>query len=242
MEQIKPLSDNRLIQGCVYCGGLADTRDHVPSKCLLEPDPEYPTNLPVVGCCNSCNQSFSRDEQYVVCLIESVLCGSSDPEKIPRPSVSKIMRKTPSLRARIESSKTLVDGQVAFTPEAARIDNVMLKLARGHAAYELSKPCRTDPDGFWCRPVSLIPENELFDFNSPEQPQIFGEVGSRNMQRFSLMSLDMIDGSRESFLMNSWIEVQKNLYRYQAIHGIDGIVIRIVISEYIACQAVWIEK
>ena len=106
MEQLENLADNRLIRGCIYCGGPADTRDHVPSKCILERP--FPPNLPVVGCCDSCNQDFSQDEQYFVCLIGSVLYGSTDPEKIGRPSVAKIMRDLPALRARIESSRTEV--------------------------------------------------------------------------------------------------------------------------------------
>src|SRR5690242_16264078 len=98
MDQLNNLADNRLIHGCIYCGGLAETRDHVPSKCLLEQP--YPTNLPVVGCCDSCNQNFSKDEQYFVCLLESVLCGSTDPGKIKRRSVVKIMENSPALRQR----------------------------------------------------------------------------------------------------------------------------------------------
>lgn len=65
MIQIKSFSDSRLIGTCIYCGGLADTKDHIPSKCLL--DKPYPENLSVVKCCNTCNQSFSSDEQYFAC-------------------------------------------------------------------------------------------------------------------------------------------------------------------------------
>ncbi|MFT3823998.1 MAG: hypothetical protein QM731_08755 [Chitinophagaceae bacterium] len=151
MDQLKPFADNRLINGCIYCGGPADTRDHVPSKCLL--DRPYPENLPVVWCCETCNHNFSKDEEYFVCLLECVLCGSTDSEKIKRPSIAKILQNSPSLRKRIEASRIEVDGQVAFTPEIERINNVMLKLARGHAAFELSQLCREEPDHFWCGPL-----------------------------------------------------------------------------------------
>lgn len=158
MNQVHNLADNRLINGCIYCGGLADTRDHVPSKCLLEPP--YPTNLSVVDCCDSCNQDFSKDEQYFVCLLESVLCGSTDPAKIKRPSVARVMENSPALRQRIESSKTEINGQTAFIPETERIKKVMLKLARGHAAFELSQPCREEPDHFWCCPLLLLSQED----------------------------------------------------------------------------------
>ena len=88
MEQINNFADKRLIRGCIYCYRPAETRDHVPSKCLLEKP--FPENLPVVGCCDSCNQSFSKDEQYFVCLIESVLCGSTDQAFISCPDYRKI--------------------------------------------------------------------------------------------------------------------------------------------------------
>jgi hypothetical protein len=43
MEQLKSYADNRLVNGCVYCGGPEETRDHVPSRVFL--DPPYPENL-----------------------------------------------------------------------------------------------------------------------------------------------------------------------------------------------------
>jgi len=241
MDQLSSFADSRLINGCIYCSGSAETRDHVPSKCLLEQP--YPSNLPVVGCCDTCNQDFSKDEQYLVCLIESALCGSTDPEKMRRESVARIMRNTPSLRARIESSRTETGGQIAFIPEENRVYNVMLKLARGHAAFELSQPCRDKPDHFWCGPLSSLSQKERDDFNSVHFQQIFGGVGSRNMQR--LLVTQMIVQSEDNkqhnvgMLINDWIDVQDDLYRFIAIDDLGTVVIRIVISEYLACEVAW---
>lgn len=67
-------SDERLDQMCCYYGNFPDTRDHVPSKVLLN-DP-FPENLPVVPCCNGCNQDFSLDEEYFACVIECIVNGS----------------------------------------------------------------------------------------------------------------------------------------------------------------------
>lgn len=241
MEQLKNFADNRLIDGCIYCGGSADTRDHVPSKCLLEQS--FPDNLPVVGCCYSCNQDFSKDEQYFVCLIESVLCGSTDPAKIGRPSVARMMQNSPTLRQRIENSKIEVDGQVAFVPEIERINNVMLKLARGHAAFELSQPCRRKPDHFWCGPLLVLPQEEREMFNSAYFQQASGEVGSRNMQRLLVTQITRLAENGElqnvGFIINDWIDVQDDRYRFLAIDDMGQIVIRIVIVEYFACEVVW---
>ena len=40
-------------------------------------------------------------------------------------------------------------------------------------------------------------------------------------------------------LLNDWVEVQENYYRYLAIDDVWGIAIRIVISEYLACEIAW---
>jgi hypothetical protein len=241
MDQLNPFADSRLIRGCIYCFGSDDTRDHVPSKCLLEQP--YPDNLPVVRCCDSCNQDFSRDEQYFVCLLESVLCGSTDPEKIGRPSVARIMRELPALRQRIEDSRTEVNGQIAFVPEMERICNVMLKLARGHAAFELSQPCRTQPDHFWWAPLLSLSPEENEKFNSVHFQQVSGEVGSRNMQRLLVMQMTILgdNGKPQNvpMLINDWIDVQDDQYRYIAIDDMGMLVIRIVVSEYFACEVAW---
>jgi len=241
MDQLNNYADNRLIRGCIYCAGHADTRDHVPSKCLLEQP--YPENLPIVGCCDSCNQDFSKDEQYFVCLIESVLCGSTDPEKICRPSVARIMQNLPHLRQRIENSKTEVDGQIAFVPEIERINNVMLKLARGHAAFELSQPCREKPDHFWCGSLSSLPQENREAFDSVHFQEVFGEVGSRNMQRLLVTQITRLSENGEQqnvgMIINDWIDVQDDRYRYLAIDDMGQIVIRIVVAEYLACEVAW---
>lgn len=241
MDQINPFADSRLIRGCIYCAGSADTRDHIPSKCLLEKP--YPENLPVVGCCDSCNQDFSKDEQYFVCLIESVLCGSTDPEKIGRPSVARIMKNSPSLRQRIENSKTEVDGQIAFIPEIERINNVMLKLARGHAAFELSQPLREDPDHFWWGPLLSLPEENREAFNSVHFQHLLGEIGSRNVQRLLITQIirhsNNGEQQKELMVINDWVDVQDDRYRYIAIDDMGMFVIRIVIAEYFACEVAW---
>jgi hypothetical protein len=241
MDQLNNYADRRLLGGCIYCGGVADTRDHVPSKCLL--DSPYLPNLPVVGCCNSCNQGFSMDEEYFLCLIECVLCGSTDPEKINRKYVSKILKASPALRQRIENSRAEINGQFGFIPEIDRIHNVMLKLARGHAAFELSQPCRTEPDHFWCGALSSLPQEDQELFHLVHFQQILGEIGSRNMQRLLVtqMTVPSEDGGQQNIgmIINDWIDVQDDQYRYIAIDDMGSLIIRIVVAEYFACEVAW---
>ena len=63
MKQYDVSVDSRIAGICIYCGGIAKTRDHVPSKAFL--DKPYPENIPVVPCCSECNNKFSKDEEYV---------------------------------------------------------------------------------------------------------------------------------------------------------------------------------
>ena len=70
MLQRPEYGEGHLERVCCYCGGYADTVDHVSSKVFL--DEPYPDNLPVVPCCRNCNEEFSLDEEYVAVLLECV--------------------------------------------------------------------------------------------------------------------------------------------------------------------------
>jgi hypothetical protein len=59
MDPKKLFIDERLKGICAYCGARPESRDHVPSRVLL--DKPYPENLPVVEACFKCNGEFSAD-------------------------------------------------------------------------------------------------------------------------------------------------------------------------------------
>ena len=40
-------------------------------------------------------------------------------------------------------------------------------------------------------------------------------------------------------VVNDWVDVQEGNYRYLAIDDAGGLVIRIVIAEYLACEVAW---
>jgi hypothetical protein len=61
MRQLRTFGDERELCLYAYCEGVPETRDHVPSRVLL--DEPYPENLPVVPACKSCNSGFSADEE-----------------------------------------------------------------------------------------------------------------------------------------------------------------------------------
>lgn len=241
MEYLDDYSDSRLRGGCVFCGGPEETRDHVPSRIFL--DPPFPTNLPVVPACWSCNNGFSRDEEYVACLVEAAAIGSTNPADMRRQRVAKILRRSPKLRTAIDNGRTQQGDQVQYAAQEDRVRNVILKLARGHAVFELGRPVRSDPESvsFW--PLHIMDESEREAFNAPHFPELYGEVGSRGLQRMQVvrMTLQGADGDLKEmdFLMNDWVEVQEGRYRYLVIDESDRFDIRMVIGEYLAAQVSW---
>lgn len=242
MDQLKTFADSRLINGCIYCGGSEDTRDHVPSRALL--DSPLPENLPVVGACRYCNNGFSKDEEYFASLIESVIAGSTEPDQIERLTVAKILRRSPALRARIEANRSTQGEQVSFGVEADRIKSVVLKLARGHAAFELSQPCFQEPTSLWWCPLVLMNEEERQSYDASHVIEMLGEVGSRGLQRLLVTQYTLETTSGEKFtsnlLINDWVEVQEDRYRYLAIDDHGEVRIKIVIREYLACEVTWV--
>jgi hypothetical protein len=241
MDQKRDLGDERLTSGCSYCGGLGDTRDHVPSRVLLEPP--FPENLPVVKACLTCNGGFSRDEEYFACLLEAVLAGSTDPAAIARSGVASILRRAPALRARLDAARFVDGAQVAFTVEPERIRNVVLKLARGHAIYELSQPCLDEPTDIWWRPLSQMTELQRKEYEASHVINMLGEIGSRQLQRALVLQAVLTNeaGEEQRFgaLVVDWMEVQEGLYRYLAIDHDSEIAIRFVVREYLACEVRW---
>ena len=241
MDQLRNFADDRLIQGCIYCGGPADTRDHVPSRTFLEP--RYPENLPVVGACFSCNNGFSKDEEYVACLLECAIAGSTDPTKIRRPSIAKALSRSDGLRERIEKSKQTFEDRIEFAVEVERFTNVILKLARGHVAFELGRQLRQEPDELWWKPLGVLTRDERDMFSAAHVLGLLGEVGSRASQRLIVIETKLLSKSGEEsvqqLVMQDWVDVQDRFYRYIAIDDVAGVVIMIVIAEFLACKIAW---
>jgi len=242
VQHVNDYADDRLILNCVYCdAGNQATRDHVPSKVLL--DKPYPTNLPVVPCCEECNHSFSKDEEYLACLIECVRTGTTDPDKLERETVRRILREQPKLRARIDNARREENGEIRFYPENDRVENVLLKLARGHSAFELSALVRRKPDHIAWMIVPTMAADQREQFDSFHVHQMFGEVGSRASQRMMVMEVSALSSAGQALAMGNiisdWVDVQDGRYRYLAVDDVGGVTIRFVISEYLACEVGW---
>jgi len=226
MEQLRCHADERQLAQCVYCGGATETRDHIPSKVLL--DEPYPSNLPVVPACETCNKGFSLDEEYLACLVDCAVTGSTSANGAHREKVSGILARKPALASMLADARREANGRVAFAIAPDRVEHVVLKLARGHAAYELSEPQLGEPSSLLCLPLESLSPDVRERFETPPSPSTWPEVGSRAMQRLAATFPAGAD----------WILVQAGRYRYMTAVS-DAVVVRMVLSEYLACEVTW---
>jgi hypothetical protein len=228
VEQIRSYADKRQISFCVYCGGPPETRDHVPSRILL--DQPYPDNLTVVPACRRCNEGVSKDEEYLACLLECVTSAATTQSELKDRKVARILATRPAIRARLEAARYERDGAQAFHVEVDRVTKVMQKLAQGHAAFELNEPQLGDHPTTVFRPFAEMREREIDQFETPPATSIWPEVGSRAV--LQILSNERGPSAR-------WITVQPGRYRYLACTLRDGVLVRFVLRGYLACEVCW---
>ncbi len=138
--------------------------------------------------CFACNNGLAPDEEYVAALIECVIAGDVDPAKIGRPKIAKTLINSVRLAERLRRARRIENGHSVFDVEQDRLRNVVMKLARGHASYELNDPKHDDPDVFWVQPLSALNRDQTKQFEDRPKPGevqlgIWPEVGSRIVRR-----------------------------------------------------------
>jgi len=225
--------DQRFIGMCVYCGGTPNTRDHVPSRVFL--DEPLPPDLPVVDACEDCNNSFSIQEQYVACLLECVINGSAEPDEVERYKVKKILTENPSLGARIAEGCTKDDnGKLVWKAEEDRVKTVIMKLARGHAAFQLGLPQLGEPEEISFVPFVVMSDGQrtTFELGPTSSAPLWPEIGCR--------AFISVAQSCAVAYEKDWLTVQASRYRYFVDQTEGGLVIQMVLSEYLACRVFWL--
>lgn len=226
MEQIQPFADERHDAFCASCGASPGTRDHSPPKVFL--DTPYPDNLPTAWTCHDCNEGHSLDEEYVACLVECVKAGTTDPARLRRPTVRRVLAAKPALRERLTEAH---QGD-HFVVEHGRVNRVVLKLARCHAKYELAEPMLDPPTRLATAPLPALSQVQSQRFETA--PEAFGwpEVGSRAMAR---AIGGASDANRDPY---QWVIVQQARYRYLAVPA-PVCTVRMILSEYLAAEVAW---
>jgi hypothetical protein len=173
---------------CYFCGKLSDSKDHIPSKNLLEKP--YPKNLLTIPACVKCNQSFSLDEEYFLNVLVEI---SDNPilvsRKEPGGSVYNARRRSKKLSERIQDSLFQAqDGRIYFKTEEDRIKRVIEKNALGlyYHRYRIIPAL----NAFQC--VGFYP----FIVEETRPAEIF-------MLTYS-----------EKFRMKRWTHIQENVFSY----------------------------
>lgn len=231
MEPLENHADERMQRGCIHCGALPKTKDHVPSKVFLDkPHPDFPPFLPS---CVKCNNDLSLDEEYFSCFLECVIVGSTDPTLIRREKVKKALLHNPKLGSRILASMRELPEGPMWVPESQRIINVIVKCARGHAAYEHNEWRHEEPNHINFFPLQLLTESQRTAFENPisEEIALWPEVGTRAMQRLMITNVGAFK--------EVWVEVQPERYRYYVDYDGEVLTVRMVFSEYLGAEVIW---
>ena len=230
MDTRKLFFDDRLNGLCAYCGASADSRDHVPSRILL--DEPYPDNLPVAESCTECNQGFSVSEEYFACLLECVIQGTTAPNDEFRAKIAATLSARPTIAARIEKGRRIgADGGLLWMPENDAVREVVLKLARGHLTFELGLQRTDDPVAVEIVALPSMSAQALHTFFSlgEESGHLYPEIGSRAF-------VSVLTGMPTAYYQ--WQVVQEGRYEY-SVGQSAGDWAQILISDYLACRVVW---
>lgn len=236
MEYTEDTFDQRQKTWCIHCGGgIAGSdanEDHAPSRVLL--DKPHPPRLPVMTVCQPCNSSFSVDEEYLAAFLGAVLSGTTDPNSQKVERAARILGSNGKLRQLIEQAKRTYmtqggEERIIWSPDEARVRNVVVKNARGHVFYELSEPMLEASSHVWFRPLESLTTSEREAFEEVSWPNSWPEVGSRMMTRLL----------RGDDLAGSWIMVQEGVYRYGVTIRDGGMLVRIVMREYLGAEVFW---
>lgn len=232
MRRVRFLGDVREVGNCIHCGGPAGTLDHVPSKIFL--DEPLPANIDGCAACLACNNALGLDEEYVACILECAATGEIDPALVERSKVASVLRNSPLIVERLKRARTLNDGALSWSVESDRIRRVLLKLARGHATFELNCPCPEEPSEYWVAPLCTLTDERraYFEGELDSSFSTWPEVGSRMLTR-------LVEGEPGVF-ERGWVLVQQNRYRYR-LNWDDGVRVFIELRGYLACEVGWTE-
>jgi len=201
----------------------------VPRVLLDDP---LPDDLPLVFSCHSCNSGFSKDEEYVACLIDCVICGSADPAVIRRDKVRASLQHSPALATRIGACRTEnAQGDLIWRPESERVRNVVVKLARAHIAHQYSEPQLDEPHHVRFLPLTTMTAEQRDAFEDVPQSRGWPEIGSRAFRDL------LIVGGTAHDVQGGWVVLQRARYRYAVSYA--PFMVRAVLSEYLACEVTW---
>jgi hypothetical protein len=183
----------RVTEECAYCGGAAShgEGDHVTARCWFPSVPE--NELIAVPSCKSCNDSFAKDDQYFMNLIE--VDSRTELHPVGRSIVEKARATrvasfgTPygeRLKGQVKVLPQIVNGVLVegyWAPEKERLAATSRRVLRGmyYHHFGLRVP---DTHGVFCAPVPAPRErdastNEIFKVIEQAEVRLHLETGFR---------------------------------------------------------------
>lgn len=224
--------DKSVENGCVYCGKPANTREHVPSKAFLSRP--YPEDLSTIPACFDCNNGFSADEKYVSCFLD-VLKAAVYPDYTCRIETMQRLETDKELQQLINKQINKSDGKINYNLDEKRLCRILIKLAKGHAGFEVDHISFDDVDiSVWYNFIFNMEESVIDEFEEIPQTDIAPEVGSRGcVTPFVVQNIE----TREAVGFILWNDVQEGQYRYQVMYNkTGGICVKIIIYEMLYCR------
>ncbi len=120
----------------------------------------YPFFLVTSRCCWDCNHGFSLDEVYFACFLECLIHGTTEIEKPTRSKIKETLIKTPPLHRKLSEALVLKDKKTHLKIDENAVENVLIKLAKGHIAYETSAPRLNKPTHLAYKPIKTMSEDD----------------------------------------------------------------------------------
>ena len=123
-----------------------------------------------------------------------------------------------------------------------RVERILLKLAIGHAAYELSellfddwKGCLETIEYVWRHQID---ESDWYSLSAPVviKEGVLPEVGARSYRNVYIA--EAIDEDGKSMLMD-WNEVQVGSYKYIAYYDNEKLIVKMIIKNLLYSQIVF---
>lgn len=171
-----------------------------------------------------------------------MMAGTTKIDLLESSKIKNTLKRKPALHKMIQDEKANAK-RGSFWFNTKRFANIIRKLAVGHAAFELSLVPRDEPSKLVFDLVSSMSESEWDDFDGATVMGQLGEVGCRNIQRMYVVEvkLDSVLDEDEvlPLIVNDWVDVQEGVYRYHTLQLSDGIQVKIILGEYMACTVFW---
>jgi hypothetical protein len=111
-------------------------------------------------------------------------------EAVARPKIQRILNESPALAARISEARTTGgDLRSVFSVEDHRVVNVVMKLARGHAAFELSETHREEPSHVAFVTLHILTQDARHNFEATGSGWSEWRIGGQSVESRSVTVL-----------------------------------------------------